>query len=129
MLDLVAVCADRGSVVGRRPGSTRSTLQPEQRPRVRIARSTQVRQVGPSGQTSANQPWRPHRAQARLCQRPICSSVITARRPGSGQAAAAAWPRFLPTGRAGSDLADPVVLRAGGDQVGPGADEDVAKRG
>ncbi|MER5334289.1 hypothetical protein [Micromonospora sp. NPDC002717] len=57
------------------PARTRSWPQPGQRPRVRNARSWQVRQTCPSGQRAAKLPRRPQRAQTRMNQRSYCSAV------------------------------------------------------
>jgi hypothetical protein len=58
-----------------RPGSSRSVPQPGQRPRIRRARSRQVRQIGPSDQFAALEARRPHRAQSRTCHRSYWSRV------------------------------------------------------
>ena len=60
---------------GRRPGSARSWPQPGQMPRVRTARSEQVRQTYPSGQLPALFLRRPQRQHSVMYQRSYCSSV------------------------------------------------------
>ncbi|MGH3792911.1 MAG: hypothetical protein ACRDQ9_19370 [Pseudonocardiaceae bacterium] len=59
----------------RRPGSTRSAPQPGQHPRMRSARSWQVRQTWPSGQQPALNLRRPQRQHSVRCRRSYCSSV------------------------------------------------------